>query len=273
MVTMSLGSRSGTCPLALREVVRMERGMAPSTESLSQPERTSSRRDIQQRLRGVRLLRNLDEELLQWLAARSSLHHIPKGGRFWMRGEPASHFNHVTRGVLELRRATASQEPTLVALFGPGECPAAPAALERARYMADAYATTELEVLRVPAEPILERLATDARLSANANRILLDHARLLHSKIDVLTAGPIPRRIALFLLDLAERFGDERDDGCLAIPLTLARRQVASYVDARVETVIRTFSAWRRDGLVRFEADATVIPSPVAFRAAINDDD
>lgn len=230
------------------------------------------REHMARRVKAMRLLRGCEEGIVREISLGASIHHVKRGERFWSRGEPAEHFYQVLRGVLELRRATASHEPTLVAFFGPGECPAVPVVLERKRFIADSFATTpDLEVLQVPAAPILERMPKDPLLANALVRALLDHARLLHSKIDVLTAGPVPDRIATFLLDLAERFGDEREDGSMAIPLALSRDQVASYVDARVETVIRCLSAWRRQGLLVLEADATVIPSVDALRRALGE--
>ena len=229
-------------------------------------DRGPDRARIHALLASSRLLRGSGETFVRAVAEQATLLRFVRGERVWARGTPAEHFHQVTRGVLELRRATAGREATLIAFFGPSEYPAVPVALERRRYIADAYATTaELEILRIPAEPILARLLEDLALATAMQRMLLDHARLLHAKIDVLTAGSVPRRIAVFLLDLAERFGDERSDGSTAIPLALSRAQIASYVDARVETVIRCFSAWRREGLLVLETDATVIPSPAAL--------
>jgi CRP-like cAMP-binding protein len=219
-----------------------------------------------------RFFRDVDDDLLDRLSARTSMLTFARGERVWARGTPVEHFHQIVRGVLELRRASGGHDATLVALFGPGEHPAVPVALERGRFIADAHAATDvLEVLRVPAGPVLEQLPHDARLAAGAERVLLDHVRLLHAKIDVLTAGTIAARIALFLIDLAERFGDERDDGSTAIPLSLSRAQIAGYVDARVETVIRCFSAWRREGLVVVEPGATVIPSLARMREVLRD--
>lgn len=230
----------------------------------------TTRARVLARLKTSRLLRGCDDEFVRDLASRSSLHRHTRGERVWIRGTHAEHFHQVTGGVLELRRSTAGRDPTLVALFGTSECPAVPVALERGRYIADAYAASAtLEILRVPAEPILARLAHDVVLATAVRQLLLDHSRLLHSKIDVLTAGSVQRRIAIFLADLAERFGDEREDGSTAIPLALSRAQIASYVDAREETVIRCLSAWRRDGLLVLEPDAMVVPALERFRQRV----
>jgi CRP-like cAMP-binding protein len=243
-------------------------------QETSAAERAPDRARVFTVLGASRLLRGVDEPFVRALAERSTFARYTRGERVWMRGSPAEQFCLVTRGVLELRRAAPQCDPTLIALFGPGEIPAVPVTLERKRTIADAFATTDaLELLRVPAEPILERLPRDLALAGAMQRLLLHHARLLHAKIDVLTAGTVPRRLAVFLLDLAERFGDEREDGSTVIPLDLSRAQIASYVDARVETVIRCFSAWRREGLLVIEPDATVIPSTSALLTAVQSED
>lgn len=217
-----------------------------------------------------RLFRGLDPAFLATLEPHASVVRLGQGETLWHRGTPAEHFHVVLRGVLELQRAATGPESTLIALFGPGESPAIPVTLERRGFIADAFAATPaVEVLRVRAEPILEAMPEDARLAMAMNRALLDHCALLHSKIDVLAAGAVPRRVAAFMLDLAERFGDEGLDGRTYVPLALSRAHVATYVGARVETVIRVFSQWQREGLVSTTKDGFVIQSLDALRSLL----
>ncbi|AKF03428.1 Crp/Fnr family transcriptional regulator [Sandaracinus amylolyticus] len=214
-----------------------------------------------------RLFRTLDPALLAALVPHASVHRLQQGESLWRRGTPAEHFHVVLRGVLELQRAPGT-ESTLIALFGPGESPAIPVTLERRAFIADAYAATpSVEVLRVSAAPILELVQTDVRLALAINRALLEHCALLHAKIDVLASGTVLRRVAAFMLDLAERFGDEGIDGKTYVPLALSRAHVATYVGARVETVIRIFSQWHKDGLVATTKDGFVIRSTDELRA------
>ena len=111
----------------------------------------------------------------------------------------------------------------------------------------------------IPVE--VDQINSIGRLSAAMTRALLDHCALLHAKIDVLVAGTVPRRIAAFMLDLAERFGDEGLDGTTFVPLALSRAKYATYVAARVETVIRACSAWQKDGLLSTAKDGFTIRS------------
>ena len=228
--------------------------------------------NLEKRLAACRLFRGVDPAFVASLTRVSSIARFKQGDRIWERGERARYFHQVLSGVMELRRQTADHEATLVALFGPGECPGVPVALEQSKLVASAYASTSLvEILRVPIGPVQERLETDIMLSRSLNRALLDHCRLLHSKIDVLTAGPVHQRIAVFFLNLNDRFGDESEDGTHRIPFGLSRQLVASYVNARVETVIRTITSWKREGLVTLERDCVVIQQLEALRAHASD--
>jgi CRP-like cAMP-binding protein len=234
----------------------------------------ASRETVMRTVATSRLFRSLDPTFLASLAPHASIVRLQQGDCLWRRGEKAEHFNVVLRGVLELQRHATGPESTLIALFGPGESPAIPVTLEQRPLIANAFASTrELEVLRVRAAPVLAALPNDASLALAMNRALLDHCRLLHAKIDVLAAGTVPRRLAAFFLDLADRFGDEYDDGRHHVPLALSRQQVATYVGARVETVIRCCSAWQKAGLLETTRDGFAIASIVALRRILDGHD
>lgn len=220
----------------------------------------------------ARLFRTLDLDVARSLAPHASVHRLKHGEQLWQRRAPAEHFHVVLRGVLELQRAALGGDSTLVALFGPGESPAIPAALEQRPYVADAFAATStLEILRVRARPMLDLLPESAPLANAVCRALLDHCRLIHAKVDVLAAGTVPRRLAACLLDLTDRFGDEQEDGSHAVPFLLSRHQLATYVCARVETVIRVMSSWQKQRIVLTSKDGFVIPAIARLRDVLRE--
>lgn len=217
-----------------------------------------------------RLFRGLDRAFIETLVPSASIYRLAQGDCLWRRGGRAEHFHTVLRGILDLQRAPTGGESTLIALFGPGESPGIPVTLEQRAFIADARATTPVvEVLRVRAEPILAALPKDPALSAAMVRAVLDHCALIHSKVDVLVAGTISRRVASFMLNLADRFGDEALDGTTFVPLALSRAQYATYVGARVETVIRVCSAWQKEGLLTTQKDGFTIRSLDELRAVL----
>ena len=157
-----------------------------------------------------------------------------------------------------------------MALFGPGDVPAAPVVLKGGKYGADAVAvTTDCSVLRVPAAPLLQRLESDVAVARLFNGALLDHCRALHEKVDILSAGNVEQRLAKLFVVLCERYGDELEGGTHCVPVALTRAELASFVAARTETVIRTLSAWQKRGLVSFTPAGFDVPDPSAFLALV----
>lgn len=220
----------------------------------------ATRDDVLRVISRTRLFRGLDPAFLDRLAWGARIHRFAQGDHPWLENQPAEHFHVVLRGVLELQRMNGGGGTSLVAFFGPGEAAGVPLTLERGRFIATSQAATPtLEVLRVSAVPVLEALPSDPGLAMAMNRALLDECRLLRAKADVLAAGAVPSRLAALLLDLVERFGDEHEDGTHFVPLALSRSQLATYVCARVETVIRVCTAWKRSGLVETTPDGFTI--------------
>lgn len=237
------------------------------------PSSATPRDDLARAVACSRLFRGLDPGFLATLTPHASVHRLEQGEHLWREGQRAEHFHVVLRGVLELQRAACAPDTSLVALFGPGESPAIPVTLEQKPYIATSCAATPtVEVLRVASAPILRALPSDPALAMAMNRALLDHCRLLHAKVDVLSAGIVPRRLARLMLDLVDRFGDEDLDGRHFVPLALSRAQLATYVGARVETVIRVCSAWQRAGLLTTSREGFAISSIAVLRDVLRGD-
>jgi CRP-like cAMP-binding protein len=157
---------------------------------------------------------------------------------------------------VQIVRSAPSGERVTLGIFGPRESVGDVAVLEGGSYPADAVAISPtLEILRLPAAPVLAACETDPALARAMQRSLLEHTRALRSKIDVLSAGSVAARLATLLLFLADRFGDELADGATLVPVPLSRGALASLVSARVETVIRTMSQWQKSAVVRSTAE------------------
>jgi CRP-like cAMP-binding protein len=232
------------------------------------PERVSAT-DLAARLRAAPLFSRLEPALLASLAAEARLRSWKAGNYLWRAGEEATHFTIIQSGLVEIRREVGA-ETAVMGLFGAREVVGLPAVLERTPYPAAAVALSRVvEALQVRAQPVLDRLGRDAPLALAVNRALLAHDRALRTKIDVLSAGGVPQRLAALLLHLAERFGDEDGQGGLRIPVAISRVQLAHLVGARPETVIRTLGQWRRAGRFLASREALTLPRPAELERLV----
>lgn len=213
------------------------------------------------------IFRPLDEEERARLAEAASVKSHRADDLIWRAGDPARSLTVILRGLVEIRRATPGGEEALLALFGPRETIGLTALLERDTYPADAVAVSDrVEVLRVPAAAFFDTLDRRPAFAGAVQRALIDHTHALRTKIDVLSAGPVPRRLAALLLHLADRFGDEDEQGAIHIPVALSRTRLARLVGARVETVIRTASRWQKEGWLVTTDEGFEIRDPAALQ-------
>ena len=84
---------------------------------------------------------------------------------------------------------------------------------------------------------------------------VVEHTQALHEKIRIMSAGTTDKRLATLLLYLARRFGDETEDGSIFVPIVLSRGECARLIGTAVETTIRTFTKWEREGIVETTPD------------------
>lgn len=224
---------------------------------------------IERVLSGSRLFSRLDPPTLAVVVQASTLRTLVRGDSLWIAGEPATHFAIVVSGLVKVVQTLPDGADAIVGLFGPRESVGDAAVVGRAAYPAGAVvASDRAEIVRVEAGPVLSRMETRADVAHAINRALLDHTHALQEKIRVMSAGAVPKRLATLLLTLAERFGDEPEEGGLVIPLAISRGELACLIGARVETTIRCIRGWEKAGIVETNDDGFVVRDVEALRAA-----
>jgi len=213
-----------------------------------------------EQLRASSLFCGMDVELMERLATRSKTRALSAGDYAWRQGDLSNHFVIVQDGLVAIQQNGVDGAAVVVALFGPHDALCIGSALQRTSYPADAVAMTdEATVIMVDAEPVLDALRQDPRLAASINCALLAHTMLLRSKIEIVSAGTVPRRIAELLLHLAGRFGLASDSQEVHINPSLTREQIGRLVNARTETVIRIMSRWVKAGWIHGNAPTLII--------------
>jgi CRP-like cAMP-binding protein len=218
-------------------------------------------------LRGARLFRGTEAAVLESLAREARLSSLREGERLWHAGQEARVFSVIQRGLVLIERSVNGREPAVLGIFGPRESVGTSAALGRTAYPADAIASSEqVRVVSIPGEAVLRAMELEPTLARSVQQALLEHTHALTTKIDIVSAGSVNARLATLLLHLSERFGDERDDGTVWIPLTLSRTCLGRLVSARVETVIRALGRMRKEGVLRLESDGIVLCDSAALQ-------
>ena len=211
-------------------------------------------------LRSFPLLKLASDATLEQLAALCVVKRFEFGEALWREGDASTQASFVRIGLIQVLRRMANGDENTLALFGPREVVGLTAALDGFRFPADAVVASDAaEVIQIPSTALKQAVETDHAIALSANRTLIKQTVLLRQKVEVLTAGEVPQRIAVLLLNLWERFGDEMEDGSHVLPIPLTRRTLARLIGARPETVIRVMTRWTREGVVENTDDGMVL--------------
>lgn len=223
---------------------------------------------VERVLRASKMFQGLGPALLGELASGSVRKRIGRGEALWREGDPATRFVLISSGLVKIVQRAADQTDCIIGFFGPREAVGTVAVLKKGRYPASAIASSDhVEYLSLEPKPLIAAMDTDPAAARAMSGALIHHTGALHEKIAVMSAGAVPQRLATQLLTLAERFGDELDDGTLSIPLVLSRGEMACLVGARVETTIRVLTSWQKRGVVELGRDGARILAPEELRA------
>lgn len=202
-------------------------------------------------LRVSRLFGGLDEQQLLEFARAAHCAQYVSGDYLWHAGQPALAATIIVSGLVKICRPQRHGASTILGLFGPRESVGDVALVSGKGYPADALAASDaVEVLRIERRAVIGAMERVPEVGMALNRSLIEHTDTLRGKIDVLTAGPVECRLYTLITYLAERFGDEMEDGSVEIPVALSRADLAGLVSTTVETTIRVMSRWQKANLL-----------------------
>jgi CRP/FNR family transcriptional regulator len=178
----------------------------------------------------------------------------PGGAVFW-EGDAASHVFHVHEGCLRLYRILPDGRRAVMGFAHGGEMIGVPFP---ASYPYSAEAVTKVRLRR------LGRGRFNAVVDGSDSLRPLLLARMqqelgvAHKHMIVLARLSAEERVVAFLLSAARRTGAEMNHP-VAVELPISRLDIADYLGLTIETVCRTISKLKRDGLITVENRHTVI--------------
>lgn len=194
-------------------------------------------------LRGHSVLAKLSEISLNTIAIQSVVHKSKHRGAVVV---PNGHFGVVGFGLVK----TETMAPVfLTHLSGPGED------LQLAETLLHMPPPRELQhtVLTENAVVVFVPFSAVALNEAAATALAVERHQAYVRATERMLMGyyaGAEARLAQVLIELFDRFGDEREDGTLFIPLQLTRNDLAALGGMTVETAIRMMTAWAKAGVV-----------------------
>ena len=194
---------------------------------------------------------------------------LNRADALWRAGDSPAAFTVIHTGLIKIVRRLPNGREAILGVFGPRESIGEVALVRGSPYPADAIVCSDTAtVVQIPRDRFQAWTQSSPQTATRMAEVLADRLHSMHAKVEILSAGSVESRLATLLLDLAERFGDEQEDGATAIPIALSRQELASLVSTSFETAIRVMSRWQKSGAVETRPDGFVLRDLELLRQA-----
>ena len=203
--------------------------------------------------RHVGLCDALSDEDIGFLARVAQRVVIPAGKTFIEEGDPASHFYDVNQGNVRVFKSLADGRRQVTGFMGVGDFLGLAVS---AQYAFSAEAITDVNLCRFDRAPLLQVFAEFPALERKLLDVATHEMVIAQEQMLLLGRKTAIERVTSFLMSWLER-SEPRPVGAskpaaVKLSLPMSRTDLADYLGLTIETVSRSFSQLKRDGLIAF---------------------
>lgn len=208
-------------------------------------------------LKRIDLFKNLSDQELSELGAHISSESFKKKEAIFHEGEPPEWFYIVASGKVKITKLSHEGKEVILEIIQPGDIFGGVAVLKNISYPANAVTMEDTEVLKISRKNLMRILDRFPNFMHCIALQLGDRMKSSYDSLKNIALERVEARIAALLLKLAGKVGVETKDG-LMIDMRLTKQDVADMVGTTVETSIRTFTKFKKQGLV-YDLDGRIV--------------
>lgn len=187
-----------------------------------------------------------------------------RGEYIFLEGDPANHLCILASGRVRIIKHSAKGKEMIVAVIYPGEIFGG-AAIFSSDNPASAQAMEPSSVLKIPTKDFHRLLTQYPAIARETVFYLGEKLREAHKMMMSLVAERVEKRIAVLILKLAEKAGEQVTEG-IRLNLFLTRQDIAEMTGTTVETAIRVISRFNKAGLIKTLGKKIVIANQRGLR-------
>ena len=213
----------------------------------------------------------LDDRGLDALSSSKSGQRFRKGETLYIEGDTPAGLYCVSSGNIKVFKSGRDGKELIIRFARPGDIVGYRALLSGESHANSAAAIGDAHVCFVPRAAFFSVATDSTSLTARLFSLLSQELRAAQDRILGMAQRPLHERVAETLLFLHESFGLELDGRTLNVRLT--RREISDVVGSATESVIRTLSDFKRDGVINIKGKAIEILDHVQLVRAASIED
>ncbi len=197
----------------------------------------------------MELFKNLSDEELKELEPYLVTTTFKKKEDVFAEGDQPEWFYIVSRGKVKITKLSHEGKEIILEIISPNDIFGGVAVLRNFPYPANAVAMEDSEVVKISRKNLMRLVDRFPNLMYCIALQLGDRMKSSYDSLKNIALERVEARIAALLLKLVGKVGVDTKDGLL-IDMRLTKQDVADMVGTTVETSIRTFSKFKKQGLV-----------------------
>jgi len=213
----------------------------------------------------LELFEGISNRRLARLRQAASILEIEKGGIIYLPGEPSEQVYIVAEGRVKVSRISESGKEFTLSYYDPGELFGEQTLLEGGPRLTMAVALVDSSLWVIPRETFLDLARSSSTFALRLGTIIGRRRHELENRMESLVFRDVPSRLALQLLELAERYGVEKD-GAIEIELKLSQLELANMIGATRETTSTALNELKRAGILETSHRKIVICKPLQLK-------
>jgi CRP-like cAMP-binding protein len=199
--------------------------------------------------RTVSLFKDLSEAEFKELEPYLVPEKVRKRETLFAEGDSPEWFYLVLSGKVKITKLSHEGKEIILEVISPTDIFGGVAVIRGFPYPANAVAMEDSTVLKISRKNLMRIVDRFPNVMYLIALQLGDRMKSSYDSLKNIALERVEARIAALLLKLARKVGIKRKDGIL-IDMRLTKQDVADMVGTTVETSIRTFSKFRKQGLV-----------------------
>lgn len=208
-------------------------------------------------LRNVPFFAGLSDRELEALADGLEKRTFGKGMIIFHKDSPGDTMYIIESGKVRIFILSESGQEISVNIYGPGDTFGELALLDGLPRSAGAVAVERTVTLTLHRDDFLPHLETYPRMAQSIIEVLSTRLRYTTTYAESLAFLDVYGRVAAKLLELAERYGVQKEG--IEIELRLTQSELASWVGATRESVNKVLGTFRGQGLIEIEGKKITI--------------
>jgi CRP/FNR family transcriptional regulator, cyclic AMP receptor protein len=189
-----------------------------------------------------------------------------EGDLLLRQGDPSDHVLLLLSGWGRVYATNPDGHETLIALRGPGDLVGELAALNGWDRTASVQALTTIDVLQLLRPQFVECAHTHPAIAIGLIKQMAARLREVEETLTEVTTLDVSRRVATFVLRLADRHGTAGPDG-ITLGMPISQQDIASRVGASLRSVTRALAQLRARGIICTRRRRIVVIRPGMLRS------